>query len=149
MAQFFRKVTENLLSQDGSLGSGEQRFRDRAWVSLLGVAPLRAYSRLVRAAAGLPVPERLRPLLWSSLAERLGMDLTEAELEPAEYPTFASLFTRRLRAGARPGLGPQSAVVSPVDGCVSAVGLADGERLLQAKGMDFSIRVLVGADSLA
>jgi phosphatidylserine decarboxylase len=138
-----------LLSHDGSLGAGQDRLRDRAWVTLLGVAPLRAYGKLVRAAAALPVPRELRSLLWGRLAEKIGMDLTEAERDVSEYESFAALFTRRLRSDARPHQAEQSAIVSPVDGCISAVGLADGERLLQAKGMDYSLRELLGDDELA
>lgn len=138
-----------MLSQDGSLGAGQGRLRDRAWVSLLGVAPLRAYGRLVRAAAAVPVPRELRPMLWGRLAEQIGMDLSEAEHDVREYETFGALFTRRLRSDARQAFADPNAIVSPVDACISAIGTADGERLLQAKGMDYSLRELIGDDALA
>ncbi|PID38629.1 MAG: phosphatidylserine decarboxylase [Proteobacteria bacterium] len=118
-------------------------------MSLVGVAPLRVYGRLVRAAAAVPVPRAVRSLLWGRLAEQIGMDLTEAEHDACEYRTFAALFTRRLRGDARPAQADPSAIVSPVDGCISSIGIADGERLLQAKGMDYSLRELVGDDRLA
>lgn len=124
-------------------------WREKAWVSLLGVAPLRTYTRLVQAAAAIPVPRDLRPWVYGVLAQRFGMDLGEAEHDPSEYETFNALFTRRLRAGARVGVSDPDLVASPVDACVTAAGQADGERLLQAKGLDYSLRELVGAGEIA
>ncbi len=127
---------------------GEERFRDRLWVSLLRAAPLRAYGRAVRMASDVEIPRGLRPLIFGKFAERLGMNLSEAEHDISEYPSFGAFFTRRLRDDARPLAEDASTIVSPVDGQVSAVGLADGERLLQAKGLDYSLRELLGSDEL-
>ncbi|MCC6746284.1 MAG: phosphatidylserine decarboxylase [Deltaproteobacteria bacterium] len=122
---------------------------ERAWVNLLGVAPLRTYTRLVRALADLPLPRELRRPVLGRLAQNLGMDLGEAEHDVAEYQSLGELFVRRLKPGLRPVDEQADAVVSPVDGCVSAAGRLDGDRLLQAKGIDYRLEDLLGDGELA
>ena len=74
---------------------------ERALVNLLRVAPLRAYSRLIRVLSQTPVPRSLRGPVLGHLALRLGMDLSEAELELTEYSSLHALFVRRLQPGLR------------------------------------------------
>ena len=134
----------NLNGEDAIVGWSE-----RAWVRILGAAPLKAYTRIVRHVAGIPVPRKLRPLVLGSLAQRMGMDLSEAERSLGEYPSFAELFVRRLRPGMRPIQSGDENVVSPVDGCVSASGVISGKELLQAKGLSYSLEELLGNRELA
>jgi phosphatidylserine decarboxylase len=63
-----------------------------------------------------------------------------------DYPDFNAFFTRALRRDARPLPNDPLAIASPVDGRVSACGRIDGERLLQAKGHDYSLINLLGGD---
>ena len=76
-------------------------------------------------------------------------DLSEAELPPEAYPTAQALFTRRLRAGARPVA--DAPLVSPVDarlrisGTVAAPDLA----MTQVKGVEYTLAQLVGDERLA
>lgn len=100
-------------------------------------------------AAGVPLPRALRPLVWRKLAERIGMDLSEAELDISEYSDFGRLFVRRLKAGRRPVDPASDAVISPVDGCISASGRCDAGRLIQAKGIDYRLVDLVADTALA
>jgi len=93
---------------------------------------------------------RLGPL--SRLAIRIfikafRVDMREASAQdPRAYPSFNAFFTRALRAGVRP-LDPRpEAVLSPVDGIVSQLGIISGGRVLQAKGRDFSVAELLGGD---
>jgi phosphatidylserine decarboxylase len=68
---------------------------------------------------------------------RFGVDMSEAaDAEPSAYASFNAFFTRALRSGARPLEGPDTTVVSPVDGRVSQVGTIERDRLIQAKGRD-------------
>lgn len=113
------------------------------------VAPLRAYTRLVGAMAGLRVPRFARAPLYEALSAGLGIDLTEAEHEAAHYDSFGELFVRKLRDGARVVDDDSQAVVSPVDGVVSARGVADAGRLIQAKGIDYGLAELLGDTALA
>lgn len=79
-----------------------------------------------------------------------GVDLSEAVLSrPGDYPTFAAFFTRELRPGLRPMPEDARAMASPVDGTISEIGILEGDRILQAKGMDYTAEALLTDASLA
>lgn len=124
-------------------------YGERAWVNLVGRAPLHAYSRMVRAVAEVRLPERYRQTVLGLLASRLGMDTQEAEHGLGDYASFAELFSRRLRPGSRPIDADSSSIVCPADGKLTAVGQADRGRLIQAKGLDYDLRELVVDAELA
>jgi phosphatidylserine decarboxylase len=85
-------------------------------------------------------------ILW--FARHYGVDLEEAaSADTGSYPCFNEFFARGLKPGARPLEGDESTVVSPVDGRVAEFGALDGERLLQAKGMPYSLAALLGERS--
>ena len=87
---------------------------------------------------------------WTTAAvrafvRRYGVDMAEAaEPDPAAYPTFNDFFTRALRPGARPL--ERADWICPVDGAISQFGAIDGQRILQAKGHDYSVAALLGGD---
>ena len=85
--------------------------------------------------------------LIRGFARRFRVDLGEA-LEPdaRAYPDFNAFFTRSLKPGARPLAPGDRVVCCPVDGAVSQIGVADDNRLLQAKGRTFSLAALLGGD---
>src|SRR6185369_2547870 len=61
-------------------------------------------------------------------------DLSEAVLpDPYAYEHFNALFTRALRADARPLAGDARTLVSPVDGTMNLCGPIEANLLLQAK----------------
>jgi phosphatidylserine decarboxylase len=74
--------------------------------------------------------------------------MTDAvETDPTAYPSFNEFFTRALRPEARPiDLDPR-AIVSPVDGTVSEAGILTADRLLQAKGRDYTLRALLAGSA--
>lgn len=121
----------------------------RAWITLLRCLPLRGYSRLVRLLAELPLPRALRPPVLGWLASRLRMDLSEAQGELSDYRSFQELFVRRLRPEARIVDRSPEAIVSPVDGSLSALGGVEAGQLLQAKGHRYSLAELLGDEALA
>ena len=74
---------------------------------------------------------------------RYGVDMSEAQQpDPAAYPTFNEFFTRALRPEVRPLA--KARLLCPVDGSVSQFGPIDGDRIIQAKGHDYSIAALLG-----
>jgi len=84
-------------------------------------------------------------LLIHLFIRRFQVDMTEAATQtPASFASFNDFFTRALKDGARPIAGPGDALVSPVDGVVSQVGGIQGGRIIQAKGMWYSVLDLVG-----
>jgi phosphatidylserine decarboxylase len=85
----------------------------------------------------------MRTTLYRGFARRYGADLSEAERPLDEYQSFDAFFTRRLRSGVRAiDLDPRVAV-SPVDGTLVEAGLSSGGRLIQAKGIDYTLRGLL------
>jgi phosphatidylserine decarboxylase len=76
-----------------------------------------------------------------------GVNWSEAaSAELSDYPHFNAFFTRELKPGARPISQRPGVLVSPCDGRISELGEIDGERVLQAKGHDYSLRELLADD---
>lgn len=74
-----------------------------------------------------------------------GVDLTEAARpNRTDYRSFNDFFTRELRPGIRPFPADERAIASPADGTVSQSGRIAGNRLLQAKGVRYSLDSLAG-----
>lgn len=62
------------------------------------------------------------------------------------YPNFQSLFTRQLRAHARPIAVGDHVLISPVDGSISELGTIQGQRILQVKGRYYDVADLLALD---
>ncbi|HEX5046688.1 MAG TPA: archaetidylserine decarboxylase [Gammaproteobacteria bacterium] len=78
------------------------------------------------------------------------VDMADAELaDLAAFASFNEFFTRALKPGARPIVGDEATVVAPADGVITEHGVLDGEHLLQAKGMRYSLAELLGEDGNA
>ena len=73
------------------------------------------------------------------------VDLSEAKNTKDGYKTFNDFFSRELKPGCRP-IGP--GLCSPCDGLVADYGEINKNLKIHAKGHCFSIKDLVGADSL-
>lgn len=122
----------------------------RAFVALQYVLPQHAISALVHSVT------RMRASWFKNLLIRAFMkgyspDLSDAvHTDPLAYESFNAFFTRALRAGARPLDAAPGAIISPVDGTVSECGPIDGDRIVQAKGHDYSLgALLAGREELA
>ena len=110
----------------------------------LHVAPQRALARLayrltrVRARPVKDILIRVFALLYR-------VDMREAaQPDTREYPDFNSFFVRALRPDARPLVTGPDEIAVPADSVVSACGEIHGERLIQAKGIDYTVAALLG-----
>lgn len=63
---------------------------------------------------------------------------------PSDYADFNSFFTRRLKPAARPIVSGVGEIATPVDGTVSQSGTIDEGIIIQAKGMSYGLRELLG-----
>jgi phosphatidylserine decarboxylase len=71
-------------------------------------------------------------------------DMSDAVVtDPLAYENFNAFFTRALRAGARPLAGSAHTLVSPVDGTMNQLGAIEHNRILQAKGHDYTLESLL------
>jgi phosphatidylserine decarboxylase len=115
----------------------------RLFVWLQYVLPQHALSRLILAATRVRLPW-FKNLLTRGFLRLFSVDMSEAtEPDPYRYGSFNEFFTRALRAEARPIDADPERIASPVDGMVSECGAIDGDRLLQAKGRQYTLDELL------
>jgi phosphatidylserine decarboxylase len=113
------------------------KVRERVAVDVLRWTPKGTLSRGIGWAAQRRVPKPLRRALYGGFARYVGADLSVLERPLDDF------FTRRLRDGSRPIVEGKSVVASPCDGVVSEVGTAEGGRLIQCKGRDYTVAGLL------
>ena len=121
--------------------------RGRAFVALQHLLPQHGISRLVLAATRSQSPA-FKNALIRLFVRGFKPDMADAvETEPTAYASFNEFFTRALREGTRPVDADPLAIVSPVDGTVSEAGLLNADRLLQAKGHEYSLHALLAGNA--
>ena len=77
------------------------------------------------------------------------VNLAEAKLDrPEDYESFNAFFTRELKTGLRPVAEGDAVMVSPVDGAISQFGDITDGKLIQAKGLNYSLQTLLGGDAV-
>jgi phosphatidylserine decarboxylase len=123
------------------------RVRERVAIDLLRWTPKGTFSRGVGWLAKRRVPRKLRRAVYGGFARYAGADLTALDRPIDAFERFDDFFTRPLRAGLRPIAGGDGGVVSPVDGRISELGVAEGGRMIQCKGLDYTVKGLL-ADPL-
>jgi phosphatidylserine decarboxylase len=125
-----------------ALGAG-----GRAFVALQHLLPQHGISRLVLAATRSTAPA-FKNALINLFVRGFKPDMTDAvERDPLAYASFNEFFTRALRDGTRPMDTDPRAIVSPVDGTVSEAGPLSADRLLQAKGHEYTLRALLAGNT--
>ena len=130
------------------MSDGRGEAAGRALLLALRGVPKGALSRLAGELTRARLPAPLLRAAMAGFARRYRVDLSECEGLDS-YRTFAEFFARPLLAGRRPVAPGDEVVVSPVDGAVSQVGRAEAGRLVQAKGLDYSLEALLGDRALA
>ncbi len=123
------------------------RVRERVAVDVLRWTPKGTLSRGLGWLARRRVPKRLRASIYGGFARATGADLTELAQPIDAFERFDDFFTRSLPDGARPIESGDGVVVSPVDGRISELGVAEGGRMIQCKGLDYTVKGLL-ADPL-
>jgi phosphatidylserine decarboxylase len=123
------------------------RLRERVAVDILRWTPKGTFSRGVGWLARRRVPRSLRRPIYCGFARTVGADLSQIDGPLEQFEQFDDFFTRPLAPGLRPVDQTPGAVVSPVDGTVSESGIAEGGRMIQCKGLDYTVRGLL-ADPL-
>jgi phosphatidylserine decarboxylase len=89
-------------------------------------------------------------LLISLFISRYQVDLSDAENEdPEAFESFNAFFTRALKPAARPINDLPGAIVCPADGAISELGAIEEDRILQAKGRDYTVGQLLSDPELA
>ena len=121
----------------------------RALLWGLRFAPQRLASRIVGAAARIPLPHPLRRPLLGGFVKTAGIRMDEAELSLEEYGSFDALFTRALRPGIRSWEPGRDVLASPVDGVIGECGVVSDGQLVQAKGRHYTAGALLADEDAA
>lgn len=116
---------------------------------LVRYLPRNLLSRLFGKIARLESPAFVKQRLIQFWITQFRVDITEAELPPEAYPSLLAFFTRKLKDGARLIDADPTTIVSPVDGMLGQFGKIESDRLLQAKGMEYSLAALLGDEAAA
>ncbi|MCG6900682.1 MAG: archaetidylserine decarboxylase [Gammaproteobacteria bacterium] len=112
----------------------------------LALLPHQLLSRLVRTVTRWQTVW-LKTALIRLFIRHFRVNMEDAEAPSAEdYNDFNHFFTRALKPFTRPLPQDPLAITSPVDGFVSQAGDITEERLMQAKGRDYSLAALLGGD---
>ena len=91
--------------------------------------------------------QRFKDALIRGFVRLYDVDLGEVAGDvPGDFATFNDFFVRELLADARPIDDGDAAIVSPVDGTVSEAGSLDNNRILQAKGVSYTLEDLFAID---
>lgn len=111
---------------------------------LLYILPHHLLSRAMYHLARLRLPW-LKNGMIRLFVKHFAVDLTEAEIQrPEDFPHFNAFFTRALKPGVRPLAEGKKTLICPVDGRVSQCGALQAGRLIQAKGLDYTLDDLLG-----
>lgn len=111
--------------------------------------PQHALSRLILRATRVRSP-RFKNWLIRGFLKLYAIDMSEAaQTDPYAFGSFNEFFTRELKSGIRPIAAGAREIACPVDGAVSEAGRIDGDRLLQAKGRDYTLNELLASQPWA
>lgn len=119
------------------------------FVALQRTLPKHGLSRVIAKLAESKRPW-LKNKLISAAIKAFDINMAEAATEDLDaYENFNAFFTRELKAGVRPIDTSKTSLISPADGAISQAGQISKNRILQAKGIDYSVSRLVGNSTQA
>jgi len=112
------------------------------FILLQRIVPQHLISRIVGLVANTRI-KWIKNTFIKVIVKKYRVDLSEARVQEIEaFETFNAFFTRQLKPEARPILGR---FCSPADGTVSAVGAVNNKMIVQAKGVDYSLKNLLAS----
>ena len=118
----------------------------RTFVILQYLLPKHLLTRVVWRVARIR-NARIKDFLITQFAKAFNVDLEEVKLDvPDGFATFNDFFIRELKDGVREIDDDTDAIVSPVDGTVSAAGNIRADMIFQAKGIDYTLGDLLATD---
>jgi phosphatidylserine decarboxylase len=111
--------------------------------------PQHALSRLILHATRVRAPW-FKNWLIRGFLRLYAIDMTDAvQSDPLSFASFNEFFTRALKSGARAIAPGAKDIACPVDGTISEAGQIEGDRLLQAKGRNYTLSELLASRNWA
>ncbi|HIF50298.1 MAG TPA: phosphatidylserine decarboxylase [Thiotrichaceae bacterium] len=98
---------------------------------------------------------RIEHKAWKNFVIRTFVKLYKVDMNQAiwpseeDYSSFNAFFIRNLKPDARSWKRNKNNILSPVDGAVSQIGYIYKNKLIQAKGIDYSLERLLANDEYA
>lgn len=124
-------------------------FYDKVYVFLHSLLPTNFLSWLMFHLCRIQAPA-FKNAFIGIFVKLYKVDLSDSELEQVKsYPDFSAFFTRALKPNARPLDPNPQALLSPVDGAISAIGPIRNGTMIQAKGLDYTVSELLGGSKAA
>lgn len=118
--------------------------RAELFVALQRALPKHALSRLIAKAAESKIPW-LKNALINRAISAFNINMDEAlSNDINDYENFNAFFTRALKQGVRPLNTDTDSIACPADGAISQAGPISKNKILQAKGIDYSVGRLLG-----
>ena len=118
--------------------------RAELFVALQRALPKHALSRLIAKAAESKIPW-LKNALINRAISAFNINMDEAlSNDINDYENFNAFFTRALKEGVRPLDTDADSIACPADGAISQAGPISKNKILQAKGIDYSVGRLLG-----
>lgn len=118
--------------------------KESAFLALLVSIPKNLASRLFGIVAAVRWPSKINRFILRKFAEAFHIDLTEADGPIESYKSLNLFFTRKLKPDVRTIDTQRKSIVSPVDARVSEFGPVQNGKLIQAKGIHYSVADLIG-----
>lgn len=112
-------------------------------IMIFKILPKGFISRVFGYTSLIPVPQGLlkRIIAWYSL--KYGVNLGEAEIPAEGFKNLNKFFTRKLKSGVRKIDEDKRSIVATTDSRVDQYGDITDDSILQAKGVDYSLRELI------
>lgn len=119
------------------------------FVAIQRVMPKHLLSRLIGRLAESEIIW-LKNFLITRTISYFDVNMDEAMFnDQNSYRSFNDFFTRSLKEHARPIAVGSKSICSPADGVISQAGSIKNNRIIQAKGVDYSIGCLLGDSSIS
>lgn len=84
-----------------------------------------------------------------NFAKNFSIDMDECQSKIKDFKNFNDFFARKLKASARNFDSPEQMLLSPGDGRLQGWEKIDSNKIIQVKGMNYSLRELLQNDELA
>lgn len=106
--------------------------------------PKNSLTRFAGVVASIKNP-RIKNFIINQFIKTYQVNMSEALIEdPTHYSCFNDFFIRHLKPECRPLADAE--IISPVDGCVSEIGIINQGELIQAKGRVYTVNELLACD---
>lgn len=144
LALLFAKHSRQDLVRYQNSREGKQDVSRDLYLMLLSLLPANLLSRFFGAFSLIRFPRPIQTLALKLFARAYKINLEEAEKPIEQYPSLNAFFTRALKPGVRPIDMGRKTIISPVDARLSRMGVIQEGLLIQAKGIYYTLKDLLG-----